>query len=114
MQLSKLSLTVLLSFLFLFSACKKEEVEGTWYFYDQTKCADVWDQYFITTATFEDLIEYHFSTATDVVIDEIQILDDGAVEQLCEACICTTGTRIRVQADIQYQATMEAEGFMLE
>ena len=64
--------------------------------------------------TYAGLIEYHFSETTEITIDEVQILDDGGVEQSCEACSCTTGTRIRVKADLQFEAAMEAEGFELE
>jgi hypothetical protein len=115
MQIQKISFSILLCFLFLFSSCEKDLVtEETWYFYDQTKCADVWDNYLINVTTYEGYIEYHFSTTTEVIIDEIQIVDDGAEEQDCEACNCTTGTRIRVKADSQFQSIMEEEGFILE
>jgi len=112
MQIKKIAICAALSFLFVFSSCKKQTDE-TWYFYDETKCADVWQQYFITT-TLEGLVEYHFSEFTEVIVDEIDIDENGGEEQFCEACNCTTGTRIRVRADLQYQAAMEAEGFELE
>ncbi len=112
MKLHKLIFSALFCLLFLFSSCKKE-TDGTWYFYDQTKCADVWDTYLINT-TYEGLIEYHFSEFTEATIDEVQIVDDGAEEQSCEACSCTTGTRIRVKAELEFQDIMESEGFELE
>lgn len=115
MQFQNISLCASLCFLFLFSSCdKKTETEETWYFYDQTKCADIWDTYLINVSTYEAKIEYHFSNTTEVIIDEIQIVDDGGEAQDCEACICTTGTRIRVKADAGFQAVMEEEGFTLE
>ena len=118
MQLHKLALCGLFCTLFIFLSCDKENQENgtndeTWYFYDQTKCADVWDTYLINT-TYEGLIEYHFSEFTEVTIEEVQIVDDGAVAQDCEACNCTTGTKIRVRAALEFQAMMAAEGFGLE
>lgn len=115
MQLQKISFFGLLCILFICSSCNKKDAVKTeeWYFYDQTKCADVWDTYLINT-TYEGLIEYHFSEFTEVTIDEVQIVDDGAEEQSCEVCTCTTGTRVRVKATSQFQEMMEAEGFELE
>jgi len=113
MQFNKVSFCALFLVLFLFSSCKKDE-EGTWYFYDQTKCADEWDSYLINVINLEGLIEYHFSEFTEVIVDEVIVDENGGEEQSCEACNCTTGTRIRVKADIQYQAEMQAEGFTLE
>lgn len=113
MHFQKILFCGLLCFLFLFASCKKE-VEENWYYYDQTKCADAWDQYLINVPSLEDVIAYHFSEFTEIVVDEIDIDVNGGEEQQCEACSCTTGTRIRVRADAQYQTELESEGFTLE
>ena len=114
MQFQKYSILALFCVLFLCVSCKKENEEETWFYYDQTKCADIWDQYLINVPSLEGVIEYHFSEFTEITVDEIDIDVNGGEAQDCEACSCTTGTRIRVRADMQFQADMEEQGFMLE
>ncbi|MFT6167736.1 MAG: hypothetical protein ACJASF_002436 [Vicingaceae bacterium] len=90
-----LFLLVVLSVTISLSSCKKDD-ESTTFYWDETSCADPWDQYGGDTA--EERMAYleDFLDDEKIKVQDISFKIDPNKVQTCEACHCTTGKVFKV------------------
>ncbi|MEB2780057.1 hypothetical protein U3A58_06610 [Algoriphagus sp. C2-6-M1] len=101
----------LLFFLFLQSCQEKNSLNFLEFYWDQTGCTDPWntnsnDSDEETQQAVEDYLKGEDIRGAKV----ISITSDG-VQQSCEACFCTNGTRINLTVPINQKSKMIALGF---
>ena len=76
----------------LFSACQKDTV---WVYYDETGCADKWGVKNVPDAEkIKNVKKYLRRRGIHVIT--LEITNDGIFD-LCEACYCKTGKRIKCE-----------------
>ena len=82
--------------------------------YDQTKCADPWGMgENVPNVNTAQAVTLYFFDTHGVILDNVDLVFETGFAQACEACICTTGNRIRVTlADEDDVAVLEDEGFV--
>ena len=76
-------------------ACKDQE---NTYIYAETKCSDAWTKnadWSASNSAPETLIKKYLTDSLKVNFSDFARTNDGT-EQACEACICLSGTRVKV------------------
>lgn len=86
--------TILILFLGILtlSSCEKT-TNTTWVYYNETYCADPWEQANVSKEEKKNNIVKYFKEQ-GIKIYAIEILNDGTPE-MCEACHCKSGVRIK-------------------
>ncbi len=82
--------------------------------YIETKCADPWqtgegnsDDEVLTAV--EDYL-----SDLDIDFDDLEIYFDETYAEDCEACVCTSGRVIRLEAEEDQVDELQVEGFVIE
>ncbi|WP_425638881.1 hypothetical protein ACPUEN_04615 [Algoriphagus yeomjeoni] len=108
----KYDLSLFLLLVLFLQGCHEDNSLNTLVFYwDQTSCSDPWNTNSNNSnneilQAVEDYLRDHGVNGARV----ISITGNG-VEQVCEACFCTTGTRINVKVPTTQKSKMIALGF---
>ena len=75
---------------FTFTACQKDTI---WVYYDETYCADKWGVANVPDKEKIKNIKKHLRKQ-HIQVFKVEIIGDGTLE-VCKACFCKTGKRIR-------------------
>lgn len=89
-------------------SCTKEE-NNEMFFWPQTKCAEPWNIYSNNNEISTAITNY--LNKEDIKVDNVQFDFDRNLQSLCEACTCTTGTKIIVTIAEGNSSRMEELGF---
>jgi hypothetical protein len=85
---------LIISLILVFSiSCDKESVSKTWAVFNETQCANPWDQS-TQVGTESRVQEYLKSNGINVYDIKIETVSSGP---FCLACICSSGRIINVQ-----------------
>jgi len=91
--------------LFLLNCSKSKFV---WMYYNETSCSDKWS-YDINNEKLKDNVTAYLDSKGIKVL-EIEIYVDGTAE-VCTACTCKTGRRIKVKVKGREEDNLQGEGF---
>ena len=77
--------------------------------YEQTKCADVWNNGSSEAQTIQNLKDFYMDL--DVVLHNVR-MDNGGTLELCKACDCKTGKRFLAEVEIKDVDLVLKNGFV--
>ncbi|WP_057936463.1 hypothetical protein [Algoriphagus resistens] len=108
----KYYLSLLLVVALFLQGCSDDNPLSTLAFYwDQTGCADPWNSNANhTNEETQTAVENYLMDEGVIGAMVISITSDG-IQMGCEACFCTTGTRINISVPVSQKERMIALGF---
>jgi hypothetical protein len=86
-------LLIIILFVSYLISCKKDLVDGTWAYYNETQCANPWDLSKLT-GTEPRVKEYLENNSIQVFEVKIETFSRGP---FCHACTCSSGRKISVK-----------------
>lgn len=101
----------LLFVLFLQGCSDDNSLSSLEFYWDQTGCADPWDTNSNNSnEETQTAVENYLKNERIKGAKVVSITSDG-IQMGCEACFCTTGTRINVSVPVSQKERMIALGF---
>lgn len=91
-------------------SCTKEKNQEL-FFWNQTQCAEPWETLLSDSESKIKSAIINYLSDEDIKVDNVEFEFDENFEHFCQACSCTTGTKIIVTIPEGNSVKMEGLGF---